>query len=95
MRDTAATRLASHILGEPLDQWLTARRDAGATWQQLADQLAEATRGSVSVSHETVRQWLMADETRPTPCRDCGDTDCAGDCGGTDAPPARTDHATR
>ena len=60
MSDTPRQRLATIILGEDVITWLRARRAKGRSWYQLADDLAEATNGDVSLSHEAVRSWLDA-----------------------------------
>lgn len=55
--ETTAQRLATLTLGQPVHEWLAARRAEGASWRSIADQLREQTRGQIDLSHEAVRQW--------------------------------------
>ena len=52
----AKQRLAAVLLGEPLEQWVTARRPHTA-WVTLASELYEALDGELSISHESLRLW--------------------------------------
>ena len=52
----AKQRLAAVLLGEPLEQWATARRPHTA-WVTLASELYEALDGELSISHESLRLW--------------------------------------
>lgn len=55
MTQTPATKLASLVLGEDLEAWVVARRQAGQTWVEISQALAEATDGQVRLSYETLR----------------------------------------
>ena len=60
MTTTEATdkqRLATILLGEPVADWLQAKRAMGMSWRSIANHLEDETDGQVSVSHESVRQW--------------------------------------
>ena len=61
---TATQRLASLLLGADVAEWIAERREHpySPTWQQIADELDEATNGQVKVSRETVRLWLEAEK---------------------------------
>lgn len=55
--------LADEILGEPVEDWLARRRKAGHSWQQIRDEMREATDRRISVTPNSLRVWL---EERPT-----------------------------
>lgn len=59
----AKQRLAAVLLGEPLEQWVTARRPHTA-WVTLASELYEALDGELSISHESLRLWYGPTEGR-------------------------------
>ncbi len=65
MRDTPRRQLATQLLGEDVGQWLQTRADTGMSSRRLATTLAEATGGTVSVSHEAIRQWLKTAPVEP------------------------------
>ena len=54
---TPTQRLAGLILGEPVQTWIARRREAGASWRDIAADLRDRSNGQVSVSHEAVRRW--------------------------------------
>jgi hypothetical protein len=54
---TPNQRLASLILGQPVQSWIITRRTAGRSWRLVARDLYEATNGQIDVTHETVRNW--------------------------------------
>lgn len=54
---TPNQRLASLILGQPVQTWIASRRDSGRSWRLVARDLYEATNGQIDVTHETVRNW--------------------------------------
>lgn len=59
--DLSPTRkLAEHLIGEPLDQYVASKRSARPrwSWRLIADQIAADTAGRVNVSSETLRQWF-------------------------------------
>lgn len=56
-RDTPTQRLATICLGQPVREWIAARRAEGASWRSIADQMYEQTRGEIELTHEAVRQW--------------------------------------
>ncbi len=53
--ESAMRRLATVLLGEPVNEWITAKRAMGMSWRSIANHLEDET--SVSVTHETLRQW--------------------------------------
>lgn len=55
--ETPTQRLAGLILGEPLEDFVRARRAEGRPWRHIARDLWEATSGDVDVTHETLRTW--------------------------------------
>jgi len=55
---TPSQRLASLLLGQPVDKWLRAKRDTGRSWRLIARDLYEATNGQVDVTHEALRRWV-------------------------------------
>ena len=55
--DTPSQRLATHLLRMPVAEWITAQRELGRSWREVAERLDHATKGAVIVSHESVRQW--------------------------------------
>lgn len=61
MHRTPKHQLADHLLGEPLIDWLSARRPE-KSWRKLAIELAAATHGQVDVTPESLRAWYVADE---------------------------------
>ncbi len=58
--ETPTQRLATLLLGMPVNDWIAGQRELGRTWREVADRLDHATKHQVVVSHESVRQW--ADE---------------------------------
>lgn len=59
--ETPTQRLASILLGRPLDGWIADHRSAGRSWRLIARDLYEATNGQIDVTHETVRGWFTQD----------------------------------
>jgi hypothetical protein len=55
--ETATQKLASHLLGRPVNDWIAELREAGWTYRAIADQLAAATYGAVDVTPEAIRLW--------------------------------------
>jgi hypothetical protein len=45
------------LLGQPLQDWVIARRAAGRTWKSIATDLAEVTEGQCDLNKETLRAW--------------------------------------
>jgi len=61
---TSSQRLAGHLLGRPLGDYVTEKRAQERprwSWQDIADQLADDTEGEVAVSAESLRQWYGAE----------------------------------
>lgn len=58
MTQTTTQRLASLLLGQPVDQWVRDRREAGDSWRRIAMQLHEITDGQVSLTGEAIRLWV-------------------------------------
>lgn len=55
---TPLHRLASAILGRPLEEWVRERRADGMSWRVMAHDLYADTDRQVSVSFETLRAWF-------------------------------------
>lgn len=56
---TPTQRLASTLLGQPLEEWVAERRHAGMSWKVIAEDLAIATNQQICVSRETLRGWFQ------------------------------------
>lgn len=56
---TPTQRLASHLLGFPVTDWIAARREAGRTWRVIARELHEQT--GIDITPETARLWGSRD----------------------------------
>lgn len=56
--ETPTQRLATLILRKPLGAWVAERRDNGASWQAIADELDTVTSGQVAVTREALRIWF-------------------------------------
>lgn len=54
---TPTQRLASLLLGRPVQHWIAEQREAGWSWRKIAHDLKVATNGQVDISHEAVRGW--------------------------------------
>jgi hypothetical protein len=54
---TPAQKLARHLLGVPLEDWVGERRAQGESWRTIADELKMTTGGTVDVNRETLRLW--------------------------------------
>ncbi len=52
---TDKQRLATILLGQPVNEWIIAKRAMGMSWRSIANHLEDET--AVSVTHETVRSW--------------------------------------
>lgn len=57
---TPNMKLAGLLLGQPVEQWVQARRDEGMSWRKIEAALEAATNGQVAVEHETIRRWVGA-----------------------------------
>lgn len=55
---TPTARLADHILGEPVADFIRARRAEGRSWRMVERDLREATDGQIDVTYETLRTWF-------------------------------------
>lgn len=53
---TATQRLASHILGQSVEEFALSRRPE-KSWRVIAGELRDATGGAVDVHPETLRLW--------------------------------------
>ena len=58
MEPTPHQRMASLLLGKPVDVWIRERRATGRSWRLIARDLYEATGGQVDVTHEALRRWI-------------------------------------
>jgi hypothetical protein len=61
MNESPTQRLASHLLGRPVLEWVAEQREAGWTWRKIAEDLKTATDGLVDITAEALRLWLMAE----------------------------------
>lgn len=57
MTPTATQQLAEVVLGEPLQDWVVARRQRGLSWKSVAAELAVTTNDQVQLNRETLRVW--------------------------------------
>jgi hypothetical protein len=55
---TTLQRLAEHMLGMSLHDWIAAQRAEGLSWQRVASELSEATNGVIEINRETLRGWF-------------------------------------
>lgn len=58
---TPTQQLATLLLGEPVDEWIKARRDAGQPWRTIARDLYDRTNGRIDVAHQTLVNWTESD----------------------------------
>lgn len=66
MRDETPTmRLASRLLQEPVLPWIRQRREAGKSWQAIAEELKTLTSGDIDVPRQTLVAWVERDDRRP------------------------------
>jgi len=55
---TPTQQLAGLLLGEPVNKWISDRREAGVSWRAIAKELDHATNGQIDVTYETLRGWI-------------------------------------
>lgn len=55
--ETPVARVASLLLGRPVLDYIDDRREAGVTWQAIADELADLTNGEVVVTWQAIQGW--------------------------------------
>jgi hypothetical protein len=60
MRLTPTQKLAGHLLGEPVHDWITEQRERGRTWAAITARLHEQT--GIAVSDESLRKWASVDQ---------------------------------
>ena len=53
-----ADALMRNMAGYPILDFIADQRDAGKSWQQIADDIKEATEGVVDLGRDTVRRWV-------------------------------------
>ncbi len=53
--ESAMQRLATVMLGQPVQDWIIEQRAKPLSWRAIANLLEDET--AVSVTHETIRQW--------------------------------------
>lgn len=58
-RVTATQRLATHLLGRDVRDFIAERRAENRAWRYIARDLYNATGGQVDVTYETLRQWSI------------------------------------
>ena len=64
---TDKQRLADLLLGQPVEEWIAARRPE-TSWEKIARDLTIVTNGQIEVTDMTIRRWMLdpaADETTP------------------------------
>jgi len=66
MPETDLQRLATIILGEPVEEWLLVRHRARSSYRTIADELAEATGGQVRVTRQAIGLWRQAADKEQT-----------------------------
>lgn len=54
---TANQKLATQLLGRPVNEWIAEQRGRGASLFAVAIRLETATGGAVAVTPETIRLW--------------------------------------
>lgn len=54
---TPTQRLAGHLLGRPLAEFVAEQRRGGRSWRLVARDVLEATEGEIDVTGETLRGW--------------------------------------
>lgn len=54
-----AKQLAESALGQPVDEWIAARREDGDSWRTIAVALHDATDGKASFTSEAIRRWYV------------------------------------
>jgi len=54
---TDKQRLADLLLGQPVEEWIAARRP-DTSWEKIAAELTQATQGGIEVTDMTVRRWM-------------------------------------
>jgi len=60
-KQTAKQRLADLVLGRPLAEFVAERRADGTAWRRIAQDLTDATDGSLDISGESLRSWFCDD----------------------------------
>lgn len=58
---TPTQQLATMLLGEPVDAWIRAKREAGEPWRVIARELHQRTNGRIDVTHQTLVNWTGKD----------------------------------
>lgn len=53
-------RLADHVLGRPLEEWVAERRAAGDSFRTISIALREQTNGELDITETSLRQWQTA-----------------------------------
>lgn len=53
-----ADALMRNMVGYPILDYIADQRDAGKSWQQIADEIRDATEGVVDLGRDTVRRWV-------------------------------------
>lgn len=59
---TATQRLATILVGEPIEAWIDKQREAGVSWRGIALMLRDRTGGQVDITGEAIRQWVTGKE---------------------------------
>jgi len=58
---TPTQELATLLLGQPVDEWIQARRADNQPWRIIARDLYERTNGRIDVTHQTLVNWTESD----------------------------------
>lgn len=54
---TPNMKLASIMLGRPVETWIQEQRDQGKSWHKVALALNAATNGQIELTGEAIRLW--------------------------------------
>ena len=66
MPETVRQQLATSLLGTPVGEWILERHRARSSYQDIADELAEATGGHVCVTRQAIGLWRQAADKERT-----------------------------
>ena len=51
-------RYADLVLGRPLAEYVTEKRNAGISWRRISLDIRDDTAGQVDITYETLRKWF-------------------------------------
>jgi len=58
MQPTPTRKLAEILLSEPLDEFVSSRRESGKSWRVIARDLWTETDGQIDVTSMTLQNWF-------------------------------------